>query len=98
MEDFFAIPEDRLTQTPRFLREELKRRGWTDAKYIRSGANGIIFATRPDGKKVRFCSCFPNETTVIASSIADDKVLGKGSAYSKKEAQQQINLYNKYGY
>lgn len=75
MQDFFAIPDDDLRWSARYLRKELQRRGWTEGKYLRSKAIGIIFAKRPDGKEVRFCSCFPYETTVIASRIADDKIL-----------------------
>ena len=73
MEDFFTIPEKELRYTARALRKELKARGWTDVKAIRSKMATLLFATRPDGKKIRFSPCTPYETTRFAAVIADDK-------------------------
>lgn len=73
MEDFFAIPEGELRYTARALRKELKARGWTDVKAIRSRMAILLFATRPDGKRIRFSPCTPYETTKFATVIADDK-------------------------
>ena len=74
MEDFYAIPEDELRYTARFLRKEMRERGWGEASAVRTAKNILIFATRPDGKKIRFCSCIPGETTSFAAKLADDKL------------------------
>lgn len=74
MQDFFAVPDERLKQTARALRRILKERGWQDAKIIPTAKHLLIFATRPDGKKIRFCSCIPNESSSFACAIANDKI------------------------
>lgn len=74
MEDFFLIPESELRYTARALRKELQARGWTDVKTVRSRMAMLLFATRPDGKKIRFSPCTPYATTKFATVIADDKV------------------------
>jgi len=74
MQDFFAAPDEKLKQTARALRRILKERGWRDAKMIPTTKHLLIFATRPDGKKLRFCSCFPGESSTFACLIANDKI------------------------
>ncbi len=74
MEDFFAIPEEKLKYTARALRKELIARGWTDVKAVCSKMALLLFATRPDGKKIRFSPCTPYATSKFATIIADDKL------------------------
>ena len=74
MKDFYAIPEKELRQTARVMRRLMQERGWRDAKMVEAGAHNLIFATRPDGKAMRFCSCFPGTSTVFACDIADNKL------------------------
>ena len=74
MEDFYAIPEEYLRYTARAVRSEMLKRGGGEAKVMRSTKHLLIFAKRADGKQIRFCSCFPDKTSVFASILADDKM------------------------
>ncbi len=74
MEDFYKIPENELRYTARFLRKEMITRGWGEASVVRTPKKILIFAARPDGKKLRFCSCMAGTTSVFAASLADDKM------------------------
>lgn len=74
MENFYEIPEEKLRYTARFLRKEMIVRGWGEASAIWTAKKILIFATRPDGKKIRFCACVPSTTSVFAASLAEDKL------------------------
>jgi len=73
VEDFFAVPEEELRHTSRALRKIFERRGWRDVKVIRA-SNILFFATRPDGKQIRFGSCSPSITSRFATQLADSKI------------------------
>lgn len=59
--------------TLRSFQEIAKRRGWPAASVIRGGKESYIFATRPDGQKMQFCSCAAPDTTYFSGTLADDK-------------------------
>lgn len=73
MDDFFAVPEEELRHTSRALRRVLKRRGWRDVKVI-CASNILFFATRPDGKQIRFGSSLPSVASHFAAQLASSKI------------------------
>ena len=72
MENFFNVPEQDLSLTLRTFRKIIKDHGWTDVSIIRSKEK-YIWATRPDGKKIHFCSCGSPATSYFSGVMADDK-------------------------
>ena len=72
MEDFYKIPEERLSLSLRNFREIIKARGWHDAKTVHS-IGTLISAVRPDGKETRFDYGTPPTMSYGAGMMADDK-------------------------
>ena len=67
------IPEEELRHTSRALRRVFLKRGWRDVKVIRD-ENMLFFATRPDGKQIRFGSSTPETMPLSSAKIADSKI------------------------
>ncbi|MBQ3469369.1 hypothetical protein IJH16_00105 [Candidatus Saccharibacteria bacterium] len=72
MEDFFKVKDDELSKGRVTLRDLMKSRGWTNAKYSMTDESCII-ANRPDGKEVRLCYGTPPTMSYGAGRVADDK-------------------------
>lgn len=72
MEDFFSVDPDSLTMSTKALQRILKERGWT-AQFLR-GTHQYVIAKRQDGKIFRIAGTAPEQTSVFASRIADDKL------------------------
>lgn len=73
MEDLFKTNPDKLPMTLRFFRQIAISRGWKDALLIR-GKESYVMATRPDGKKIEFCSGAAPTTSYFSGVLADDKL------------------------
>ncbi len=73
MEDFFEIPEEELRHTSRALRRVLLKRGWNDVRVVRD-EHMLYFATRPDGKKIRFETSTPSQMSLFAAKLANSKI------------------------
>lgn len=73
MENLFEISPDKLPMTLKSFQKIAKSRGWQSASLIR-GKESYIFATRPDGKKLRFLSGAAPGTSYFSGILADDKL------------------------
>ncbi len=73
MENLFEIDPNILPMTLRSAVPIFKAHGWKEASVIR-GKESFIFATRPDGKKLEFCSCAAPATSYFSGVLADDKL------------------------
>ena len=73
MENLFEIDPNALPMTLRSAVPILKAHGWKEANVIR-GKESFIFATRPDGKKLEFCSGAAPATSYFSGVLADDKL------------------------
>lgn len=109
MENLFEANPESLPMTLRCFQQIAKERGWKEAKYIHS-KESYIFATRPDGKKLQFCSCAVPATSYFSGVLADDKYAAyqllrsinipqpETIALSKENYQSEIKeLLDKYG-
>lgn len=74
MINYYSLPDSDLPMSMRFLRMELKLRGWEAEKLCREGGNNLIL-TRPDGKALKVASSIPPTTSVYALRLADDKLM-----------------------
>ena len=73
MENLFEIDPNTLPMTLRSAVPIFKKRGWKAISLIR-GKESFIFATRPDGKNLEFCSCAAPATSYFSGVLADDKL------------------------
>ncbi len=72
MVDFYQVPDEKLSLSLRNFRNIIKNRGWKNAKFV-YGIGTCVFATRPDGKEIRFSYGTPPTTSYGAGNLADDK-------------------------
>lgn len=72
MEDFYQVPEKKLSLSLRAFRDVIKNRGWKNAKFLHS-IGVCISATRPDGKELKFYYGTPPNMSYGAGMVADDK-------------------------
>lgn len=73
MENIFTSSPKKLPDTLRIFQRIAKARGWKSAHFIRGSKESYVFATRPDGRELRFCSCATPEASYFAGTLADDK-------------------------
>jgi cyanophycin synthetase len=72
MIDFFSVNPDDLTMSTKALQKNLKERGWT-AQFFR-GTHQYVIAKRQDGRIFRIAGTAPEQTSLFAGRIADDKL------------------------
>lgn len=72
MEDLFTAPAEKLSMGIRTLRDEIKKRGWKKARFVK-GTGTYIILTRPDGKEIIFGYGTPPTMTYGSGMLADDK-------------------------
>ena len=75
MKDFYAIKEKDLAVTARTVRRLMQERGWPSARAVETNEGWMVWATRPDGKEVRFRSAEPETTSSFAHMLAEKKFL-----------------------
>lgn len=109
MLDFYKIEDSKIAESARFIRDEIKRRGWPKVEAMLTAGDGgwMVFATRPDGKEVRFRSATPETTSSFAQKLATEKSLGYeilarvGAKYPETCAnptdEEVLQMLDKYG-
>lgn len=71
MIDLTQIAEDRLSQTPKYIKQHAIERGWQ--VFIPYVGSAQYFFVKPDGKKLHTFSSTPPTTSYAAASLANDK-------------------------
>jgi len=74
MINFYAIPEQELPDSMQVMRKIMRARNWGKAEKLYHPGPSYIFATRPDGKEIRFYSSMSKGTNAFASELAIDKM------------------------
>lgn len=75
MMDFYKIDEGEMAVTTREVRRLMQERGWPAARACLVEDGWLVWATRPDGKEVRFRSAEPETTGDFAVRLAREKFL-----------------------
>lgn len=76
MIDLYSIPDEQLTYTVRYLRDEAKRRGYPQfLKAYDVNGPSYLLVTRPDGKELKLYGSIPPTTSKFAADTADNKWL-----------------------